>query len=109
MVIHITERMGIKVQSQHSVICGVLNTIGDAISGFKKKRIGTCVEQHCYETKDKSAINEHVSTFQLEGVLLGEFEDNDTQTVHGVWAQLLSTPPLFPWKNKNNRQTVVTT
>lgn len=69
----------------------------------KRERIGTCVEQHWCKTKEKSAINEHVSTFQLEGVLLGEFEDNGTQTVHGVWAELLSTPPLFPWETKNIR------
>lgn len=54
-------------------------------------------------TAMKLKKSEHVSTFQLEGVLLGEFEDNGTQTVHGVWAKLLNTPPLFPWKNKNNR------
>lgn len=54
-------------------------------------------------TREESAINEHVSTFQLEGVLLGEFEDNGTQTVNGVLAELLSTPPLFPCENKNSR------
>lgn len=69
----------------------------------RKRRIETCVEQHWCKTKEKSAINEHVSTFQLEGVRLGEFVDNGTQTVHGVWAELLSTPPLFPCKNKNSR------
>lgn len=69
----------------------------------KKERIGTCVERHWCKTKEKSAINEHVSTFQLEGVLLGEFEDNGTQTVNGVLAELLSTPPLFPCENKNSR------
>lgn len=69
---------------------------------FKKKQKGEWkrVKQHWCKTKEMAAINEHAYTFQLEGVLLDEFEDNGTQTVHGVWAELLSTPPLFPCKKK---------